>query len=233
MDGVVEELKRRRDAGDRERRQQERHAAGCERVAALCAEVAGWTPASVVEPGWRAADADDAVVQLAWAVRDLHAAMAACGLIGRLEELTAGAADPAAVYAWGLLRLAGGEGKRLELEDRVRDAWADPSVWREVAVWFRRLPTLLPTSAAVPDAGIQTGRDDRDGPGDGVAEAPRAVESPYLTAEEAAAYLRTTVQGLYSMRKRGLVHPLPGRPGSLLFTREALDRSMQTRRRGR
>lgn len=50
-----------------------------------------------------------------------------------------------------------------------------------------------------------------------------AIISPYLTAMEAAAYLRTSVQGIYSLRKRRLIRPLPGRPGKLLFTREALD----------
>ena len=58
-----------------------------------------------------------------------------------------------------------------------------------------------------------------------------AVASPYLTAAEAAAYLRTTVQGIYSLVKRERVHPMPGRPGRLLFTREALDRYLTTRRR--
>lgn len=47
--------------------------------------------------------------------------------------------------------------------------------------------------------------------------------SPYLTAADAAAYLRTTVQGIYSLVKRGKLKPMPGRPGRLLFTREALD----------
>jgi excisionase family DNA binding protein len=55
--------------------------------------------------------------------------------------------------------------------------------------------------------------------------------SPYLTAAEAASYLRTTVQGIYALVKRGRLHPMPGRPGRLLFTREALDRSLTTRRR--
>jgi excisionase family DNA binding protein len=47
--------------------------------------------------------------------------------------------------------------------------------------------------------------------------------SPYFTAVEAAAYLRTTVQGIYALVKRGRLRPMPGRPGRLLFTREALD----------
>jgi excisionase family DNA binding protein len=52
---------------------------------------------------------------------------------------------------------------------------------------------------------------------------PTSPASPYLLAEEAAAYLRTTVQGVYSLVKRGKLRPMPGRPGRLLFTREALD----------
>ncbi len=56
------------------------------------------------------------------------------------------------------------------------------------------------------------------------------VVSPYLTAAEAAAYLRTSVQGLYALIKRGRLHKLPG-SRKLLFTREALDRYLTTRRR--
>jgi hypothetical protein len=44
------------------------------------------------------------------------------------------------------------------------------------------------------------------------------IASPYLTAEEAAGYLRTTIQGIYSLVKRGRLQPMPGRPGRLLFT---------------
>jgi excisionase family DNA binding protein len=50
------------------------------------------------------------------------------------------------------------------------------------------------------------------------------LTSPYLTAAEAAAYIRSTVQGIYALVKRGRVKPMPGRPGRLLFTREALDK---------
>jgi excisionase family DNA binding protein len=57
------------------------------------------------------------------------------------------------------------------------------------------------------------------------------VASPYLTAAEAAAYIRSTRQGIYSLVKRGRLHPMPGRPGRLLFTREGLDRYLTTRRR--
>jgi excisionase family DNA binding protein len=55
--------------------------------------------------------------------------------------------------------------------------------------------------------------------------------SPYLTTPEAAAYLRTTTQGIYSLVKRNRLHAMPGRPGRLLFTRQALDRYLTTRRR--
>jgi excisionase family DNA binding protein len=50
------------------------------------------------------------------------------------------------------------------------------------------------------------------------------LESPYLTVPEAAGYLRTTSQGIYSLVKRRKIRPMPGRPGRLLFTREGLDK---------
>ena len=55
------------------------------------------------------------------------------------------------------------------------------------------------------------------------------INSPYLTVAEAAAYIRSTVQGVYALVKRRKLHPMPGRPGRLLFTREALDRYLQGR----
>ena len=58
----------------------------------------------------------------------------------------------------------------------------------------------------------------------------RPIESPYLTCEEAAGYLRTTRQGIYALVKRGRLKAMPG-SGKLLFTREALDRYLNTRRR--
>ena len=57
------------------------------------------------------------------------------------------------------------------------------------------------------------------------------IISPYLTCAEAALYLRTTVQGIYAFVKRGRLKPMPGRPGRLLFTREALDACLQRRPR--
>jgi len=55
--------------------------------------------------------------------------------------------------------------------------------------------------------------------------------SPYLTAPEAALYIRTTIQGIYSLVKRRKVRSMPGRPGRLLFTREALDSYLNGRPR--
>ena len=56
-----------------------------------------------------------------------------------------------------------------------------------------------------------------------------STESPYLTTKEAAGYLKSTVPTIYDWVKRGKLHPVPGRRG--LFTKEALDRFAQTRRR--
>jgi excisionase family DNA binding protein len=61
------------------------------------------------------------------------------------------------------------------------------------------------------------------------ADNPRPPASPYLVAGEAAEYLRTTVQGVYSLVKRRKLRPMPGRPGRLLFTREDLDRYLRDR----
>ena len=57
----------------------------------------------------------------------------------------------------------------------------------------------------------------------------RAIESPYYTAAEAALYLRTTIQGIYSLVKRGRLRPMPG-SGRLLFTRQALDACLEKRK---
>jgi excisionase family DNA binding protein len=54
---------------------------------------------------------------------------------------------------------------------------------------------------------------------------PLTLISPYHTAPEAAHYLRTTVQGIYALVKRGRLRPMPG-SRKLLFTREALDRCL-------
>jgi excisionase family DNA binding protein len=57
----------------------------------------------------------------------------------------------------------------------------------------------------------------------------RTIESPYFTAAEAAIYVRTTIQGIYALVKRGRLKPMPG-SGKLLFTREALDAYLQSRK---
>jgi excisionase family DNA binding protein len=56
------------------------------------------------------------------------------------------------------------------------------------------------------------------------------IVSPYLTCEEAALYLRTTKQGVYSLVKRRRLKSLPG-SGKLLFTKEMLDACLQRRRK--
>ena len=56
-----------------------------------------------------------------------------------------------------------------------------------------------------------------------------ATPSPYFTTREAAAYLRTTEQGIYSLVKRGKLTSAPGRR-TLTFTREALDDCLVSRR---
>jgi excisionase family DNA binding protein len=56
----------------------------------------------------------------------------------------------------------------------------------------------------------------------------QVTASPYFTCAEAAAYLRTTVQGIYALVKRGRLRPMPG-SRKLLFTREALDVCLRVR----
>jgi excisionase family DNA binding protein len=51
---------------------------------------------------------------------------------------------------------------------------------------------------------------------------PPPVQSPYLNAEEAAAYLRITVNALYGLVERRRLRPLPG-SRKYRFTREGLD----------
>ena len=50
----------------------------------------------------------------------------------------------------------------------------------------------------------------------------RAIESPYLDAKEAAAYLKITVKALYGLKERGRLKPLSG-SRKLRFTKEMLD----------
>jgi excisionase family DNA binding protein len=58
-----------------------------------------------------------------------------------------------------------------------------------------------------------------------------SIPSPYLTVAEAAAYIRSTIQGIYGLVKRRKIRAMPGRPGRLLFTREILDAYLSGRRR--
>jgi excisionase family DNA binding protein len=53
-----------------------------------------------------------------------------------------------------------------------------------------------------------------------------AVASPYLTAEEAADYLRLNVNALYSLVERRKLRPLPGHR-KYRFTREMLDKYLK------
>jgi hypothetical protein len=54
----------------------------------------------------------------------------------------------------------------------------------------------------------------------------RVIESPYLTAEQAASYLHTTIKGIYSLLERRKLHKLPG-SRIVLFTRDLLDAYVQ------
>lgn len=54
----------------------------------------------------------------------------------------------------------------------------------------------------------------------------RQIESPYLTAEEAAEYLRTTVKGVYGLLERRKLKKLSG-SRTVLFTRDLLDAYLQ------
>ena len=65
-----------------------------------------------------------------------------------------------------------------------------------------------------------------------MSDAIRTIQSPYYVAAEAAAYLRTTIQGIYALVKRGRLKPMPG-SGRLLFTREAMDDYLKKRRSSR
>lgn len=58
------------------------------------------------------------------------------------------------------------------------------------------------------------------------------IVSPYLTAAEAASYIRSTIQGIYALVKRNRVRPMPG-SRRLLFTRDALDKYLGGKARQR
>jgi excisionase family DNA binding protein len=52
----------------------------------------------------------------------------------------------------------------------------------------------------------------------------RHVETPYLTADEAARYIKRSRQAVYALVKRNRLAPCNGRVGKLLFRRRDLDR---------
>jgi excisionase family DNA binding protein len=52
----------------------------------------------------------------------------------------------------------------------------------------------------------------------------RQVETPYLTADEAARYIKRSRQAVYALVKRNRLTPCGGRGGRLLFRRRDLDR---------
>jgi hypothetical protein len=54
-------------------------------------------------------------------------------------------------------------------------------------------------------------------------------QSPYLSAAEAAHYIRSTIRGIYQLVYRGLLTPCPG-TRKLLFTKEELDLYLTTPR---
>lgn len=56
----------------------------------------------------------------------------------------------------------------------------------------------------------------------------RQIDSPYLNADEAAAYCRVAKKTIYNQRR--YIERMPG-VGKLLFRREALDKWLATRRR--
>jgi hypothetical protein len=56
----------------------------------------------------------------------------------------------------------------------------------------------------------------------------KGADSPYLTKEEAAEYLRTTVDGIYGRVERGRLERCPG-VRDYLFTKEMLDDSAMGR----
>lgn len=156
MDGVLEQIEQAKDQVRKAQRQLERDASRREAVVAACETVAGWGPGCVVGLASPAVE-EDMVMQLAWAIIDLAAAVSRSGMAARLAELAVEHGEPARSYALGLVVLACKEGVREELDRRVDAAWSRPEVWRDVAAWIRRLPDLLlpigqPTITMVSDA---------------------------------------------------------------------------------
>lgn len=57
------------------------------------------------------------------------------------------------------------------------------------------------------------------------------VNTPYLTADEAAKYIKRTRQAVYALVKRNRLKPCGGESSKLLFRREDLDRFIEGDRR--
>lgn len=55
------------------------------------------------------------------------------------------------------------------------------------------------------------------------------VKTPYLTADEAAKYIKRTRQAVYALVKRNRLKPCGGKSSKLLFRREDLDRFIEGR----
>jgi excisionase family DNA binding protein len=57
----------------------------------------------------------------------------------------------------------------------------------------------------------------------------KEVKTPYLTADEAAKYIKRTRQAVYALVKRNRLKPCGGESSKLLFRREDLDRFIEGR----
>lgn len=237
MDDLIRQIQDRQFKTRQERRRREGDEARSQVVVAACRTVAGWKAGSIVRAGWLPENEEDVVLQLAWAIHDLAAAIGRCGLADRVQQLAAEDSDPARQYALNLILLAGREGTREELELRVQEVWRHPSVWREVAASLATLPEMLwRPRASQPGAARdichrvkQTGRLERDrvarvGPsreqvpdeavGPGVAAGPGAVsiQTQVLPLKEAAEILGVSLRKAYKMHRAGELRGPAGKP---------------------
>ena len=83
-------------------------------------------------------------------------------------------------------------------------------------------PTLVPGITALLSVGEDLAEGIRRIAENNSRTAMFRVDSPYYTKEEAAAYLKTTVDGIYGRVERGQLERCPG-PQEYLFTKEMLD----------